>query len=83
VFPGRSLAVTATIAVVVLNYFAWIVAQWWPRLGFLKPATLFYYANGLKLSRGWPVGDMSVLMAIIVIAIAVGIFSWRRRDLPL
>jgi len=83
VFPGRSLAVTATIAVVVLNYFAWIVAQWWPRLGFLKPATLFYYANGLKLSRGWPVGDMSVLLAIIVIAIAVGIFSWRRRDLPL
>ena len=82
-FAGRSLAITTTIAFLVLNYFAWIVAQWWPRFEFLKPATLFFYAKGIKLAHGWPIGDMGVLLFITLVAITVGAFSWKNRDLPL
>jgi hypothetical protein len=82
-FAGRSLATMSTIAFLVLNYFAWIVGQWWPRLACLKPATLFYYANGLKLARGWPLDDMTVLLLVVVLATTAGAVFWRRRDLPL
>lgn len=79
---GRTRAVGVTVAILVLQYFAWVVAQWWPRLGFLKPATLFYYSSSAKLAHGWVLGDMIVLLAIIVAASIIGGVSWRRRDLP-
>jgi len=82
-FAGRPLAITTTIAFLVLDYFAWIVAQWWPRFVFLKPATLFYYANGWKLAHGWPLDDMSVLLSVAAVAVFIGAIAWRRRDLPL
>jgi hypothetical protein len=81
--PGRPTALGVTVAVLVLQYFAWVVAQWWPRVGFLKPATLFYYANGAKLARGWPLDDMAVLALLIIVGAVVGGLCWHRRDLPL
>ncbi len=83
VMGGRNLAVGATVTFLVLNYFVWIVSQWWPRVGFLKPATLFYYVNGFKLSQGWPLGDMLVLLSLILVCTMVGGIVWKRRDLPL
>lgn len=83
VLGGRNQAVAATVAFLVVNYFAWVIAQWWPRMGFLKPATLFYYVNGAKLAGGWPWDDMLVLGSIIVVGSIVGGVGWHRRDLPL
>jgi ABC-2 type transport system permease protein len=83
VLAGRNRAVGATVAVLVLDYFAWIVSQWWPRLSFLKPATLFYYSTSIKLAHGWPLGNMGVLLGIILAASIIGGVVWQRRDLPL
>lgn len=80
---GRNRAVGVTVAVLVLQYFAWIVAQWWPRLSFLKPATLFYYSSSVKLAYGWPLRDMGVLLLIILAGAVIGGIVWQRRDLPL
>jgi beta-exotoxin I transport system permease protein len=80
---GRNRAVGVTVAVLVLNYFAWIVAQWWPRLSFLKPATLFYYSSSSKLGRGWPLEDIAVLLFVILAFSIIGGMVWQRRDLPL
>ena len=67
----------------MVDYFAWIVAQWWPRLSFLKPATLFYYSSSIKLAHGWPLGDMGVLLFVILAGSIIGGVVWQRRDLPL
>lgn len=80
---GRRAAVGVTVAILVIQYFAWVVAQWWPRAAFLKPASLFFYANGARLARGWPLSDLGVLAGIIVAATLVGGICWHRRDLPL
>ncbi len=79
---GRNKAVGATVAFLVLDYFAWIVAQWWPRLSLLKPATLFYYSSNPKLGYGWPLGDIAVLLLVTLAASVAGGVVWRRRDLP-
>lgn len=80
---GRNRAVGVTVAVLVLDYFAWIVAQWWPRLTFLKPATLFYYSSSMRLVHTWPLGDMGVLLLVILVCSVLGGVIWQRRDLPL
>ncbi len=78
---GRTQAVGVTVAFLVLDYFAWILAQWWPRLSFLKPATLFYYSSSVKLGTGWPLGDIAVLLLVILAATTIGGIAWQRRDL--
>ena len=78
---GRTQALGVTVAFLVLDYAAWIVAQWWPRLSFLKPATLFYYSSSVKLGHGWPLGDMGVLLFVILAAATIGGIAWQRRDL--
>ncbi len=78
---GRTRAMSVTVVFLVLDYFAWIVAQWWPRLDFLKPATLFYYSSSVKLGHGWPLGDILVLLVIILAASITGGIIWQRRDL--
>lgn len=82
VMAGRSLSVGTTLALLVINYFMWIVGQWWPPTEFLLPATLFYYADGAALLRGWPVWDLTMLGGITAIATVIGGVVWRRRDLP-
>jgi len=81
----RGTAVTVTVAYLVANYFVSIVAEWWPRMKFLKPTTIFHYVEGPEMlhESAWPVADMGVLVSILVVSTVLGGLIWSRRDLPL
>lgn len=81
----RNIAVWLTVAYLVLNYFISIIAEWWPRMTFLNPATIFHYVDGQKIFSGakWPLGDMAVLISILAVSTILGGVIWSRRDLPL
>ena len=48
-----------------------------------KTTTLFYLVDGSRIWRGWPLGDMALLTAILLVAAIAGGIIWHRRDLPL
>ena len=81
----RGTAVGVTVAYLVVNYFAEMIAEWWPRMKWLEPITLFNYVDDAKIftQSAWPVGDMSILISILVISTVAGGVIWSRRDLPL
>jgi len=81
----RGTAVSLTVAYLVLNYFAAIVAEWWPRVKWLKSGTIFNYVNGAKIfgQSAWPIGDICVLLSILAVSTLLGGIIWWRRDLPL
>ena len=81
----RSMAVSITVAYLILNYFAEIVAEWWPRMKWLEPINIFHYVNNVTIftESAWPVWDMTVLITILVISTVAGGVIWSRRDLPL
>ncbi len=81
----RGTAVSLTVAYLVVNYFVSIIAEWWPQMKWLKPTTIFYYEPGPEIFNEsvWPVSDMCVLMAILVVCTVAGGVIWHRRDLPL
>jgi ABC-2 type transport system permease protein len=81
----RNTAVSLTIAYLVVNYFVSIVAEWWPRMKWMEPATIFHYVNEPKIfiESAWPIRDMGVLILLLVISTLLGAIIWRRRDLPL
>ena len=81
----RGMAVSLTVAFLVVNYFIMIITQWWPRMKWLDPVTIFNYVDGAKIfnQSAWPYGDMSVLISILVISTVAGGIIWSRRDLPL
>jgi ABC-2 type transport system permease protein len=82
VFRRRNMAVGVTAAFLVVNYFVYIISDWWPRMNFLKPATLFHYVDGV-IRPTWPLDDMGVLTAILLVAAIAGGIIWHHRDLPL
>jgi ABC-2 type transport system permease protein len=82
-FGGHNMSVGATVAFLVINYFMWMVAQWWPPMSFLRSATLFNYVDGVQLFAGWPLRDMGVLATVILVAAVTGGILWKSRDLPL
>jgi len=81
----RGLAVSITVAYLVVNYFVSIIADWWPRMKFLEPATIFNYVDGPAMfdKPGWPIGDMCVLLSLLTVSTVLGGIIWSRRDLPL
>ncbi len=81
----RGTAVTVTVAYLVVNYFTSIVAEWWPRMKFLEPTTIFHYVHGPKMfqASAWPLGDMGVLISLLIVSTVLGGVIWSRRDLPL
>ena len=81
----RGMAVSITVAYLVLNYFAEIVAEWWPRMEWLKPINIYHYVKDAKVftESAWPVGDMAVLLTILIVSTIAGGIIWARRDLPL
>jgi ABC-2 type transport system permease protein len=76
-------AVGVSVAFLVVNYFAVIVANWWPRMAFLRWVTLFRLVDGAKLWQGWPLRNMVILAAILLVTAVLGAVIWNRRDLPL
>lgn len=76
-------AIGVSVAFLVLNYFVAVLANWWPRLAFLKRATLFYLIDSSHLWQGWPVRNLLLLAALLLAAAGVGAVIWHRRDLPL
>lgn len=78
-------AIGVTVAYLVLNYFVSLVAELWPRIKWMEPYSIFYYLNeNTILGRQiWPVGDMCILAAILVVTALLGAVIWFRRDLPL
>jgi beta-exotoxin I transport system permease protein len=82
---GRGTAVALTVAYLVVNYFVSIIAEWWPRMNFLEPITIFHYVHGPQMFQksAWPVADMAVLVSILVASTVLGGVIWSRRDLPL
>ncbi len=81
----RNTAVWLTVAYLVVNYFVSIIAEWWPRMKWLQPTTIFYYEPGPEIFNEsvWPASDMYVLIAILVVSTVAGGVIWQRRDLPL
>jgi hypothetical protein len=80
----RGTAVGLTVAYLAVNYFISIIADWWPRMKWLSPATIFHYVHGPEIFNGaWPVGDFCVLVSLLVVSSLLGGVIWYRRDLPL
>ena len=81
----RGLAVSMTVGYLVVSYFISIIADWWPRMKWLEPTTIFNYVDGPAIfeKSGWPIGDMCVLLSILAISTVLGGVIWSRRDLPL
>lgn len=81
----RGMAVSLTVAYLVVNYFIMIITQWWPRMKWLDPFTIFNYVDWAKIfiEPTWPVGDMCVLVSLLVVSTVLGGVVWWRRDLPL
>ncbi|UCD48945.1 MAG: ABC transporter permease subunit [Phycisphaerales bacterium] len=82
-FRSRAIAVGVTAGFLLINYFVSVLSQLWPRMYFLFRYTMFNYVSAPKLWRGWPLDDMGVLAAVMVIAALAGAIIWQRRDLPL
>lgn len=76
-------AVGISVAFLTLNYFMAIVAAWWPRLQFMRRATLFYLIYYSDIWSGWPLRNMAILAAILLATAVAGGIIWNRRDLPL
>jgi ABC-2 type transport system permease protein len=81
----RGMAVSLTVAFLVVNYFIMIIAQWWPRMKWLEPVTIFNYVDGPAMfsKSGWPLGDMCILLLLLAVSTVAGGIIWSRRDLPL
>jgi ABC-2 type transport system permease protein len=81
----RGMAVSVTVAYLVVSYFISIITEWWPRMKWLDPTTIFNYVDEGKIfaQSTWPVGDMVVLISILIISTIAGGVIWWRRDLPL
>jgi hypothetical protein len=76
-------AIGVSVAFLVTNYFVAVVSNWWPRMAFLRQATLFYLIDGSNVWQGWPLRNMGILAAILLGTAAIGAIIWHRRDLPL
>jgi hypothetical protein len=76
-------AVGVSVAFLAANYFVSLISKWWPAAAFLRRATLFYLVDSSQFWKGWPLGNMAWLTAILLVAAILGGIIWHRRDLPL
>lgn len=81
----RNIAIWVTVGYLVANYFVAVFAEWWAKMAWLAPGTIFNYVDGPRIFRdsGWPLDDMSVLAGILIVSTVSGAVIWRRRDLRL
>ena len=81
----RTTAVSLTVAYLVINHIMYVMAQWWPRMKWMEPATIFHYVHGPEIfsESAWPILNMAVLISLLVVSALLGAVIWHRRDLPL
>jgi ABC-2 type transport system permease protein len=81
----RGLAVSLTVAFLVVEYFISIISDWWPKMEWMAPYSIFNYVDGPKIfdNPGWPISDMCILLSLLVVSTVLGGIIWSRRDLPL
>ena len=81
----RSTAIWLTVAYLVVNYFLTIFAEWWDKMSWVAPATIFHYVDGPRIftQPGWPLDDIAVLLSILLVSTLLGGAIWSRRDLKL
>ena len=84
-FRQRGTAVGVAVGYIMVNYFASIITEWWPKMQWLDKVTIFNYvrSNKIFVLHTWPISDMIVLMVIFLTAFITGAVIWQRRDLPL
>ena len=84
-FRSRGRAVGLAVAYLVANYLINLFAYRGSLIKFLEPFSLFYYIHPQKIlnESAWPIRDMFVLAAVMIIATIAGGIIWRKRDLPL
>jgi len=81
----RNIAIWLTVAYLVLNYFLAVFTEWWTRIKWLAPVTIFHYVDGPRIfaQSAWPIDDVAVLLGILVVSTVAGGLIWSRRDLQL
>jgi hypothetical protein len=81
----RNIAIWLTVGYLVVNYFLTIFSEWWAKMKWVAPATLFHYVDGPRIfiTGKWPLDDMCVLMTVLMAATVSGGIIWSRRDLKL
>jgi len=62
-----------------------IITQWWPRMKWLDPITIFNYVRWQEdfMEPTWPVSDMCILISLLVVSTVLGHCMVGERDLPL
>jgi ABC-2 type transport system permease protein len=76
---GLALAVTGVAA--ILTYFANTLAPQVDSLAWLRRLSPFYYySGGQPLRNGLQVGDAGILLVVVAILVAMGVFAFNRRD---
>jgi hypothetical protein len=76
-------ALGVSVVFLTLNYFVALVSEWWPRMQFLRRATLFYLVYYSDIWQSWPLRNMAILAAVLLLMVVAGGIIWQRRDLPL
>ena len=84
-FRTRGRAVGLAMGFFITNYFIDIIAEWWPKAGFMGPVSIFHYFDMPKVLMDgvWPIRDMCVLGSVLIVTVIAGGIVWNRRDLPL
>jgi len=81
-FDRLSPALGLTIAFVVVSYFLDVLGSLWPDAKGLQPWSVFHYLNPKAILTGLPdTGDLAVLAAVTVVAVAAALWIFPRRDL--
>lgn len=81
-FDRLTPAVGVGLVVVLLGYVLEILGTLWPDAEFLQPYSPFHYLRPLDIlgGRGDP-RDLLVLVAVLVVSVAFGLWRFPRRDL--
>lgn len=82
-FPRLYSALGVAVAFLVINYFVFLFAEWWPSAQFLRRATLFHLLYYSDILWAWPVSNIISLATILLVVVTLGAVVWHRRDLPL
>lgn len=81
-FDRAAPAAGITLAFVIVSYFLQIIGSLWPDAEPLQPYSIFHYLKAEEtLTQGLQLFDVTLLLAVIVLAVAYALVVFPRRDL--